>query len=95
VCNIIKIFYGCIILFLDFELTPMECSLDSFIQHDMFSSSTTVLYKNHDKYLQVLVVFTLTNHKMELEKLLSIGEARRIDWSIVLVYDLGACKRMF
>lgn len=39
----LKWFYGYIILFLDFELTSLECSVDSLIQHELYWSSTTVL----------------------------------------------------
>lgn len=39
----LKCFYGYIILFLDFELTPLECSVDSSIQHEIYSSPMIVL----------------------------------------------------
>ena len=84
----LKCFYGYIILFLDFELTPLECPVDGFIRHEMCSSSTTLLFKNYSKCLaQVLVAFTLTNHKEGFEKLLSSGKAIRFHPSNAGIYD--------
>ena len=75
---LLKCFYGYIILFLDFELIPLEFSVDSFLQYEVYSSSTNV--QNYLECLvQVLVVFTLTNHKEE--KLNSLGEAVTLHYS--------------
>lgn len=82
----LKCFYGYIILFLDFELTPPECSVDSLIQHEMYSSFTTVLCKYCSKCLaQVLVAITLPNHKEE--KWLSVGETIRLYCSNAFMYE--------
>lgn len=43
----LKCFYGYIILFLDSELTPLECSVDSSIPPEMDSSPTALLCKCH------------------------------------------------
>lgn len=59
----LKCFYGYIILFLDFELAPLESPVDGFMCHEIYSSSTTLLCKNKSKCLAILVAFTLTNHK--------------------------------
>lgn len=76
-----------LLFFPDFDLTSLECSVDSFIQHEMYLS-TAVLCKNYSRNLaQALVVFVLTNHKEE--KLLSVEQSGAVTLMLSFVMTLG------
>lgn len=81
--------------FLDFELILSECLVDLFICHEVYSSSTIVLYKSWPKYAaQGLVAFTPTSHKEGFEKWLAFFQSDPMALTQAFMMTWGARTSM-